>query len=106
MQYGEYPGPVKATFDDIVEATIANGANTPVDINTGIVTEPRAGATYIALVITTTGNITVNLGDVATATSFALAAADTLICTLANDRPLGLWGVTGTPTVTIKRFIV
>jgi hypothetical protein len=64
------------------------------------------GATYISLVITTTANTRIEIGGVSSATSFLITASDKFICTVASDRDIGLWGVTGTPTVTIQRVIL
>lgn len=102
--YGQYRGAIKATFEEIIAAAIPMGADSPIDIS--IPAPPQSGATYIVCEITTTGDTRVEIGGVSTATSFKITSADTLICTVATDRPIGLWGDGGTPTVTIKRMIV
>ena len=103
--FGAYSGAIKKTYDDITTAAISNGADTPVDISAGISAPAQAGATYIVCLITTTANTRIQVGDVSTATSFLITSSDEFICTIATDRPIGLWGVTGTPTVTIRRLI-
>jgi len=106
--FGAYAGAIKATYLELTEASITSGANTTVDIAAGIpgAANTRAGATYVVLHITGTGPFRVNIGAAADATSFLVGGSDEFICTIATDRPIGLWGQGGTPTVTIKRFII
>jgi hypothetical protein len=104
--YGEYGSPIKATLGDLTAAAITNAADTQVDIAQALAIDPKAGPRYIVCIITTTADTRVEIGGVSTATSFLITAADTFICSLASDRDIGLWGVTGTPTVTIKRVVV
>lgn len=101
-----FEGTWKAELGVIVEASITNGADTQVDIAQGLTFIATAGVTYITCVITTSANIRIEIGGVSSATSFLITGSDKFICTLAHDRPIGLWGVTGTPNVTIQRVII
>jgi len=103
--YGGWSGAIKATLGELTQVA-ANGSNISVDPATGLGFGANAGATYIVCVITTSGNALIEIGEVSTASSFALTSADTLICTLASDRVIGVWGDGGTPTITIQRAIV
>jgi len=96
----------KAELGVITEAAISNAADTQVDIAQGLTFGANAGPTYITCVITTTADTRIEIGGISSATSFLITSADKFICTLASDRDLGLWGVTGTPTVTINRVIL
>ncbi len=103
--FGGWAGAIKATLGELTQ--VANdGSSISVDPADGLGFSATAGATYIVCVITTDGNALIQIGDVATASSFALTSADVLTCTVASDRVIGVWGDGGTPTITIQRAIV
>lgn len=103
--YG-FEGTWKTELGVITEAAITSGANTAVDIAQGLTFNPTAGVTYITCIITTDDPLRIEIGGVSSATSFAITSADKFICTLAHDRPIGLWGDGATPDVTIQRVIM
>jgi hypothetical protein len=103
--YGGWAGAIKATLGEITQVA-ANGSDISMDPAAGLGFGSRAGATYIVCVITTSGNALIEIGEASTASSFALTSSDTLICTVASDRVIGVWGDGGTPTITIQRAIV
>lgn len=103
--FGGWSGAIKATLGEITQAA-DSGSNISVDISQGLGFSANSGATYIVCVITTDDDALIQIGDVATAQSFALTSSDTLICTVASDRVIGVWGDSATPTVTIQRVIV
>lgn len=103
--FGGYAGAIKATLGELTQVA-ADGSNISVDPASGLGFSATAGATYIVCSITTDGNALIQIGDVATANSFALTSSDTLTCTVASDRVIGVWGDGGTPTITIQRVII
>ena len=72
--FGGWAGAIKATLGEITQVA-ANGSNISVDPAQGLGFSSRAGATYIVCVITTSGDALIQIGDPATASSFALTSS-------------------------------
>ena len=102
-QYGEYGGPIK---DTLGKQSITCVSNT--NVATTITHPDQTGSTsskLVTMVITSSGNATLEINGVADANSLAVTSSDTVIARIASGGTLGARGTASTPTVTVNKVV-
>jgi hypothetical protein len=99
--YGDYGGPIKLTMG---KQSITCVSNT--NVATTITHEITTGSPkLITMIITSSGNCTIEINGEATANSLAMTSSDTLIARIPGGGTLGARGTASTPTVTVHKVV-
>jgi len=102
--YGKYAGPIK---DTLGKQSITCISNTNVAT---VITHPDDSTSIdssklVTMVITSSGNATLEINGVADANSLAVTSSDTVIARIASGGTLGARGTASTPTITVHKVV-
>jgi len=101
--YGKYAGPIKDTLGKQSITCISN-----TNVATVITHPDQTGSTsskLVTMVITSSGNATLEINGVADANSLAITSSDTVIARIASGGTLGARGTASTPTITVHKVV-
>jgi len=102
-QYGEYGGPIK---DTLGKQSITCVSNTNVATTTTHPDQTGSGSSrLVTMIITSSGNATLEINGVADANSLAITSSDTVIARIASGGTLGARGTASTPTITVHKVV-
>jgi len=102
-QYGEYGGPIK---DTLGKQSITCVSNTNVATTITHPDQTGSGSSkLVTMIITSSGNATLEINGVADANSLAITSSDTVIARIASGGTLGARGTASTPTVTVNKVV-
>ena len=102
--YGKYAGPIK---DTLGKQSITCISNTNVAT---VITHPDDSTSIdssklVTMVITSSGNATLEINGVADANSLAITSSDTVIARIASGGTRGARGTASTPTITVHKVV-
>ena len=101
--YGSFGGPIK---DTLGKQNITCISNTNVAT---VITHPEdtgnASSKLVTMIITSSGNATLEINGVGTADSLAITSSDTVIARIQSGGTLGARGTAATPTVTVNKVV-
>tara|TARA_B100001057_G_C22695663_1_gene889618 strand:+ start:140 stop:457 length:318 start_codon:yes stop_codon:yes gene_type:complete len=101
--FGKYAGPIKDTLGKqsitcISNTNVATVITHPDQVGTG-------SSKLVTMIITSSGNATLEINGVADANSLAITSSDTVIARIASGGTLGARGTASTPTITIHKVV-
>lgn len=102
--YGKFAGPIK---DTLGKQSITCISNTNVAT---VITHPDDSTSIdssklVTMVITSSGNATLEINGVADANSLAVTSSDTVIARIKSGGTLGARGTASTPTITVHKVV-
>ena len=102
--FGKFAGPIK---DTLGKQTITCISNTNVATTITHTDDNSAidSSKLVTMVITSSGNATLEINGVADANSLAITSSDTVIARIQSGCTLGARGTASTPTITIHKVV-
>ena len=102
--YGSYGGPIKATLGKQSITCISN-TNVATTITHTDDSSSVDSSRHVTMIITSSGNATIEINGAATANSLAMTSSDTLIAKIPSGNTLGSRGTASTPTITVHKVV-